>query len=39
VKRICEILDATLELESQPGVGTTVSVILPRRYPEGDPGR
>jgi signal transduction histidine kinase len=35
VKRLCEILDATLELESEPGVGTTVSVILPRRYPEG----
>ncbi|HEY5908365.1 MAG TPA: ATP-binding protein, partial [Vicinamibacteria bacterium] len=38
VKRICEILDATLELESDPGRGTTVSVILPRRYADGGAG-
>ena len=32
VKRLCEMLDASLEMESQAGVGTTVSVIFPRRY-------
>lgn len=32
VKRLCELLDATLELESSPGQGTTVSVTFPRQY-------
>jgi signal transduction histidine kinase len=34
VKRLCEILDASLELESSEGEGTTFRVIFPRRYPE-----
>jgi signal transduction histidine kinase len=32
VKRLCELLDAGLELETRPGRGTTFRVILPRRY-------
>jgi signal transduction histidine kinase len=32
VKRLCELLDATLELETAPGTGTTFRVILPRAY-------
>jgi signal transduction histidine kinase len=32
VKRLCELLDASLELESEPDVGTTFRVLLPRRY-------
>lgn len=32
VKRLCELLDASLELETRPGEGSTFRVILPRRY-------
>ena len=32
VKRLCELLDASVELESQPGAGTTFRIVLPRRY-------
>ena len=32
VKQLCELLDATVELESRPGSGTTVRVLLPLRY-------
>lgn len=32
VKRLCELLDAGLELESSRGTGTTFRVILPRTY-------
>ncbi len=32
VKRLCEMLDASLELESSQGEGTTFRVIFPRRY-------
>jgi signal transduction histidine kinase len=32
VKRLCELLDASLELESTPGEGTTFRVVFPRRY-------
>jgi signal transduction histidine kinase len=32
VKRLCELLDATLELETAPGAGTTFRVVLPRTY-------
>ncbi len=32
VKRLCELLDASIELETAPGAGTTFRVIFPRRY-------
>lgn len=32
VKRLCELLDAGLELETRPGQGSTFRVLLPRRY-------
>jgi signal transduction histidine kinase len=32
VKRLCELLDATLELETAAGRGTTFRVVFPRRY-------
>ena len=32
VKRLCELLDASLELETSPGEGSTFRVILPRHY-------
>ena len=32
VKRLCELLDASVELESSPGAGTTFRVTFPRRY-------
>ena len=32
VKRICEVLDATLELETEPGNGTTFRVSFPCHY-------
>jgi signal transduction histidine kinase len=32
VKRLCELLDASLELETSVGAGTTFRVIFPRRY-------
>ena len=34
VKRLCEVLDATVELETAPGQGTTFRIILPLRYPK-----
>jgi signal transduction histidine kinase len=36
VKRLCELLDASLELETAPGAGTTFRVVLPRAYPEDE---
>lgn len=33
VKRLSELLDATIELESRPGLGTVFRILLPRRYP------
>ena len=35
VKRLCGLLDATLEVESKIDVGTTFRILLPRRYAEG----
>lgn len=32
VKRLCELLDATVEMESKPGEGTTVRILFPRSY-------
>ena len=32
VKRLCELLDASLELHTERGKGTTFRVIFPRRY-------
>lgn len=33
VKRLCELLGATLALETAPGHGTTVRIAFPLRYP------
>jgi signal transduction histidine kinase len=38
VKRLCELLDAGLELATNPGRGSTFRVILPRSYSEQCPG-
>jgi len=32
VKRLCELLDASVELESKPNVGTTFRILFPRHY-------
>ena len=32
IKRLCELLDASLELETSAGEGTTFRVIFPRQY-------
>jgi signal transduction histidine kinase len=32
VKRLCELLDATVEMESNPGEGTTFRILFPRAY-------
>ena len=32
VKRLCELLDATIEIDSQENIGTTFRILLPRRY-------
>ena len=36
VKRLCELLDASLELASSRESGTTFRVVLPRSYPAAD---
>jgi signal transduction histidine kinase len=33
VKRLCEMLDATIEVDSEVGVGTTFRIRFPRHYP------
>jgi signal transduction histidine kinase len=35
VKRLCELLDASLELQTEPGKGTTFRVTFPSKYPKG----
>jgi signal transduction histidine kinase len=35
VKRLCELLDASIELQSEQGRGTTFRVIFPMRYADG----
>lgn len=35
VKRLCDLLDATTELESDIGVGTAFRILLPRSYGAG----
>jgi signal transduction histidine kinase len=32
VKRLCEVLRATIELETAPGAGTTIRLLFPLRY-------
>jgi signal transduction histidine kinase len=32
VKRLCEMLDATIELKSTPNVGTSFRILFPRHY-------
>jgi signal transduction histidine kinase len=32
VKRLCELLDASIELETSPGKGSTFRVVIPRHY-------
>jgi signal transduction histidine kinase len=32
VKRLCELLDAALELHAEPGKGTTFRIFFPRKY-------
>lgn len=36
VKRLCEVLGATLALETAPGHGTTIRIAFPMRYSPGD---
>ena len=33
VKRLCEMLDATIEMQSDPNAGTTFRILFPRHYP------
>jgi signal transduction histidine kinase len=39
VKRLCELLDATIHIESTPGSGTTFRIMFPRSYPPSPPPR
>jgi signal transduction histidine kinase len=32
VKRLCDLLDATIEVTSEAGIGTTFRILLPRHY-------
>ncbi len=35
VKRLCGLLDATIEMQSEIGVGTAVRILMPRSYADG----
>jgi len=35
VKRLCELLDASIELETHEGTGTTFRITFPTHYPKG----
>jgi signal transduction histidine kinase len=37
VKRLCELLDASVEMESSPGEGTILRIVFPRRYESAEP--
>lgn len=32
VKRLCDMLNATIDMKSEPGVGTTFRILFPREY-------
>ena len=34
VKRLCELLDASIHIDSEPGSGTTFRITFPQTYPE-----
>jgi signal transduction histidine kinase len=36
VKRLCELLDASIDVESAPGRGTTFRIVFPAEYGVGD---
>jgi signal transduction histidine kinase len=37
VKRLCELLEATMELQTEPGKGTTFRVKFPLHYEKREP--
>jgi signal transduction histidine kinase len=39
VKRLCELLDASIEVKSVTGVGTTFRILFPRRYHQAPTSR
>lgn len=39
VKRLCEVLRATMELETAPGEGTTIRITFPLRYSTSEDAR
>jgi signal transduction histidine kinase len=36
VKRLCDLLDASVEVESKAGEGTVFRIVFPRSYPEAE---
>lgn len=38
VKRLCELLDASIHIDSEPGSGTTFRIMFPQTYPEAARG-